>query len=252
MREASFEDILRTHFQIEIAELYTALPCIVTNVVGELSSQRVDVQPAINLYYKDGSDEQHPQILGVPVIFPGSGSTLISWPIAVGDNVMCVFSQRSMDNFKAGNGQPTKPTDYRKFSAQDAVAIPGLTPFGKSLNNPAIRLWPHSTRDLVVSHNVGSATECEIRFKENGDIQVNSKFNTVVVAKTVQVIAEDSISLTAPQMTVNVGETNWTGNITHTGNYTMTGQARFNGVLFDTHFHSGVLPGNGVSGPVAG
>ena len=248
MREFTIEDMFRTFFQTNIATMNTAIPCIVTNVVGELSSQRVDVQPSINYIYKDGTSEEQPQILAVPVIFPGSMTTLISWPINVGDTVYCVFSQRSMDNFKSGNGQPTTPTDYRKMDMQDAVAIPGLTPFGKSLNNPAVRLWPHSTRDLVLSHNVGSATEVEIRFKENGDIQVNSKFNVIVQAQNVQVNALQSISLSAPTMNVNVPQTNWIGNITHTGNYTMTGIATFNGIVFNTHKHLGVTAGSGTSG----
>ena len=254
MREWSPEDMIKTHFQIELGELYTAMPCIVTNVVGELSSQRIDVQPSINTLYKDGEQEEHSQLLALPVIFPGSMTSLISWPINVGDTVFVIFSQRSMDNFKAGNGQPTTPTDYRKMDSRDGVAIPGLFPFSKSLNNPAVRLFPHSTRDLVVSHNIGTATECEIRFKENGDIIVNTNFNVITNSKTATVNATDSITLAAPLMTVNVPQTNWTGNISltgnilHTGNYTMTGVATFNGIVFNTHKHLGVTPGSGTSG----
>ncbi|QNR53872.1 putative baseplate protein [Pseudomonas phage phiK7A1] len=248
MREHSLHDTMQTHFNIRMAELNTAIPCVVTNVVGELANQRIDVQPAINLLYKDGTSEERPQILGVPVMFPGSNTSLISWPINVGDTVMCVFSQRSMDNFKIGNGQPTVPNDYRKMAAQDAVAFPGLQPFAKSLNNPAIRLFPHSTRDLVISHNVGTASEVEIRFKENGDMIVNTKFNVNVNAKTATVTALEKITLAAPLMEVNVTQTNWTGNITHTGNYTQTGTSTFNGIVFDTHKHLGVTPGSGTSG----
>lgn len=254
MREFSFEDIIKTHIQIEQAKWYTALPCIVTNVVGELASQRVDVQPSINVFYKDGTDEEHTQILGVPVIFPGSSTSLISWPINVGDTVFCVFSSRSMDNFKAGNGQPTVPTDYRKMAVQDAVAIPGLVPFGKSLNNPGVRHFPHSTHDLVVSHNVGTATEVEIRFKENGDLIINTDMNIITNSRTATVNVTEKITLHGPAMDVNVPQTNWTGNITLTGNliqsgnYTMTGVATFNGIVFNTHKHLGVTPGNGTSG----
>lgn len=254
MIEAWLEDIIKTQFQIETAELYTALPCIVTNVVGDLATQRVDVRPSINTFYKDGTSEEHEQILAVPVIFPGSMSTLISWPISAGDTVYCVFSQRSMDNFKIGNGQPTVPTDYRKMDMKDAVAIPGLVPFGKSLNNPANRLFPHSTRDLVISHNVGTSTEVEIRFKPSGDMIVNTNFGVSVNSKTATVTVTDSISLNGPAMNVNVNQTNWTGNIalvgnlTQTGNYTMTGTATFNGIVFNTHKHLGVTTGSGTSG----
>lgn len=256
MKDVSLQDVIQTQFQIELGKLWTAMPCIVTNVVGQLSSQRIDVRPVVNTYYKDGTDEEAEQILGVPVIFPGSSTSLISWPINVGDNVYCVFASRSIDNFKIGNGQPTKPTDYRKMSNRDAVAIPGLFPFGKSLNNPAIRVWPHSTQDLVISHNVGTGTEVEIRLTESGNVIINTNQDVIVNSRNATVNVQQKINLTGPEMDVNVTTTNWTGNINlngnlvHIGNYTITGTAKFNGVVFDTHKHLGVTPGSGTSGIV--
>lgn len=256
MKEVSLQDVIQTQFQIELAKLWTAIPCVVTNVVGELSSQRIDVRPTVNTYYKDGTDVEEEQILGVPVIFPGSSTSLISWPINVGDNVYCVFSQRSIDNFKIGNGQPTKPTDYRKMSRRDAVAIPGLFPFGKSLNNPGVRKWPHSTHDLTISHNVGGGAEVEIRLTESGNVIITTDFDVIVNSKTATVNAQTNVTVNSPQMDINVDQTNWTGNIaltgniTHSGNYTITGTATFNGIVFDTHKHLGVTPGSGTSGIV--
>ena len=254
MKDVSLQDVIQTQFQIELGKMWTGMPCIVTNVVGELTNQRIDVRPAINTFYKDGTDQEEEQILGIPVIFPSSSTSIISWPINVGDNVFCVFSQRSMDNFKIGNGQPTVPTDWRKMNRKDAVAIPGLSPFGKSLNNPAVHKWPHSTRDLTISHNVGSGTEVEIRLTEGGNVIVNTDFDVIVNSKTATVNVQEKITLNGPQMDVNVDQTNWTGNIaltgnlTHIGNYTITGTATFNGIVFDTHKHLGVTPGSGTSG----
>lgn len=254
MRDTSLTDIIQTQFQIEMGKMHTAIPCIVTNVVGKLAQQRVDVQPVINTYYKDGTSEEEEQILGVPVMFPGSSTSLISWPINVGDTVYCVFSQRSMDNFKIGNGQPTVPTDYRKMDRKDAVALPGLFPFGKSLNNPGVRHFPHDTNDLTISHNVGTGTEVEVRLKENGDVIINTDFNIITNSKTATVNVTEKLTMNSPLMEVNVNQTNWNGNITlvgnilHTGNYTMTGVATFNGIVFNTHKHLGVTPGSGTSG----
>lgn len=254
MKDTWLSDIMITQIQIEQAKLHTAIPCIVTNVVGELKNQRVDVQPSVNTYYKDGTDEEEEQILGVPVVFPGSSTSLISWPINVGDTVYCVFSQRSIDNFKIGDGRPTVPTDYRKMSRRDAVAFPGLTPFGKSLNNPAARKWPHNTRDMVISHNVGQGSEVEIRLMEDGNLIINTEFDVTVNSKTATVNATEKTTINTPLMEVNAAQTNWTGNITlvgnllQTGNYTMTGVATFNGIVFNTHKHLGVTPGSGTSG----
>lgn len=253
MMEALLTDFIQTQFQINMAEVYTALPCIVTNVSGSFENQRVDVQPSVNTLYKDGTSEEHTQILGVPVLLPGSSTSMVSFPINVGDTVMCVFSQRSMDNFKIGNGQPTVPNDYRKFSDQDAVAIPGLFSFAKSVNRPAIRKYPHNPKtDLVIAHNIASGTEVMIQLKQSGELIINTEQSVTVNCKTGVMNATESYTINTPTMNINAQTTNWTGNIIHSGNYTMTGQAKFNGILFDTHFHSGVTPGSGTSGPVAG
>ncbi|WYV99360.1 hypothetical protein NoPa_00021 [Pseudomonas phage vB_PpuM-NoPa] len=253
MIEALIDDLIATQFQIAMADVYTAIPCRITNIHGDFGEQRVDVQPVVNELYKDGTSEEQPQILSVPVLLPGSEQSLVSFPLAVGDTVMCIFSQRSMDNFKISTGGPTPPNDFRKHSDQDAVAIPGLRSFPRSVNKPSLRKFPHDPlRDLVVAHNIGSGTEVMIQLKQSGDVVINTDFNVIVNSKTVTLNATESMTVNTPTLNMNVGTTNWTGNIIHSGNYTMTGQARFNGRLFDTHTHSGVTPGTGTSGPVNG
>jgi hypothetical protein len=250
---ADLMDLMRTQFKIDMSELYTALPCKVVNVYQENKQQKVDVLPCINNLMKDGTGEAEMQILGLPVIFPGSSSTLISFPINNGDTVLCIFAQRSMDNFKIGNGEPTTANDRRTFSDQDGIAIPGLFPFGKSLNNPAVRKFPHdSNRDLCIAHNIASGTEVNILLKQSGDLTINTEQLVTVNCKTGVINATESYTINTPTMNINAQTTNWIGNIIHQGNYTMTGQARFNGRLFDTHTHSGVQTGTGTSGPVNG
>ncbi|WP_155950771.1 hypothetical protein [Pseudomonas taiwanensis] len=75
---------------------------------------------------------------------------------------------------------------------------------------------------------------------------INSQFTVKVIGKDIELTASNSLILSAQQMNINVSQINLTGN------YTMICEARFNGVLFDAHFHSGVTPGTGNSGSVAG
>jgi len=249
MMEALLTDFIQTQFQINMAEIYTALPCVVTNVSGTFENQRVDVQPSINTLYKDGTSDEHTQILGVPVLLPGSSTSLVSFPVNVGDTVMCVFSQRSMDNFKIGNGQPTTPNDYRKFSDQDAVAIPGLFSFSRSPNRPSIRKYPHNPKtDLVIAHNLASGTEVMIQLKQDGQLIINTEQAVTVNCKTGVINATESYTINTPQLNINADTTTWAGNITHSGNYTQTGTSTFNGIVFATHKHIGVTPGSGTSG----
>ena len=98
----SFEQVLKANFDRGMAEVYTALPCRITNIPSNLEDARIDVQPIINTYYDDDTAEEHSQILSVPVVFPSSKSSMISFPLFVGDVVLCVFSQASLDVFKQG------------------------------------------------------------------------------------------------------------------------------------------------------
>lgn len=194
-------DVIRTQFQIDMSQIHTAIPCKVVNVHGDNEQQRVDVVPAVDTLLKDGTTEPGMQILSVPVIFPGSATTLISFPINVGDTVYCIFSQKSMDNFKLGNGEPTVANDYRKFSDQDAVAIPGLFTFSKSINRPSIRKFPHdSNRDLCIAHNISSGTEVNLILKQNGDLIVNTDHNVVTNCRTAQINATSHVGVEAPKI----------------------------------------------------
>lgn len=249
MIDIDLMDIIRTQFKIDMSEVYTALPCKVVNVYQENKQQKVDVLPSINNLMKDGSGEPSMQMLGIPVLLPGSSTSLISFPINNGDTVMCIFAQRSMDNFKIGNGEPTTANDYRKFSDQDAVAIPGLFPFGKSLNNPAVRKFPHeSNRDLCIAHNIATGTEVNIILKQSGELIINTQQAVTVNCKTGVINATESYTINTPTLKINAANTTWAGSITHVGNYVQTGTSTFNGIPFATHKHLGVTPGNGVSG----
>lgn len=242
-------EYLKTEFEYSMAEMWFACPGIISSVSGDLSDMRVNVKPAINELYADGSTEEHLDILSVPLIMPGSGTTLVSFPVNAGDTVMLIFSQRSMDNFKIGNGQPTMPNDARKFQAEDAIAIPGLFTFSKSANRPGIRKYPHNPRtDLCITHNIASGTEVNILFKQSGDMVINTEQDVTVNCKTGVVNATESYTLNTPQLNINATATTWAGNITHTGNYTQTGTSTFNGIVFATHKHTGVTAGAATSG----
>jgi len=235
MRELSLPSVLEDFFNYKTSEMYTSIPCRVITVRVELHDQRVDVQPLTNRVLPDKTEKEQPPILNVPVIFPASKTAAMTFPVDVGDTVLCVFSQRSTDGFKAGSGASTYTAqDKRKFSIRDAIAIPGLFPFEAAVNNPAKRKWTHSTRDLVLVNNIGKGTECEFRLKENGNIEMRTDqdfyatFNdgliecnnlTVNAAGNFTVVAGDSISMTAAN-DLNLQATNWTAAISGATNIT--------------------------------
>lgn len=242
MQEPSLPGLMSDAFRSQMNNVYTAMPCIVVAIPDNLTDMRVDVQPSLNKKYKDGRIEEQPVIFNVPLQMPGSSTTLISFPVHMGDTVLCVFSSRGLDAFKAGNGYPSTPTDFRKFDKRDAMAIPGLFPFSRSVNNPAVRKWAHNTQDLVVSHNISSGTEVEIRLDTSGNLTINTDQDVTVNANNATVNAQSSVAVSAPSMDVNVANTSWNGNINHSGTLSNSGTIVSNGVTVSGHIHASSPP----------
>jgi hypothetical protein len=245
------QDVLISAFNSQMQNLYTAIPCIVVSV---RDGQMVDIQPTINQKFKDGTVKERPVILGVPVSFPVSSTGGMTFPIKSGDTGLAIFSMRSMDSWKGGNGRPVSPTNFAKMDKGDAIFLPGIQPSSSAVNNPGKHVLTHAINDVVMFANLGSA-ECEVRLKADGSIEINtSNQNVTINCSNAIVNANESIQLTSQTMTVDVGTTDWLGNINlqgnlvQIGNYTITGIATFNGIPFSTHKHIGVTTGSGTSG----
>jgi hypothetical protein len=253
-REASLEEMLKASFANGMEKLHTSIPCIVIAVRDNLSGQMVDIQPTINQKFVDGTVKERPPVYGVPVSFPVSKTAGMTFPINVGDTGMAIFSMRSMDAWKGGNGRTTTPTNFGKMDKGDAIFIPGIQPPGMAVNNPAKHVHPHDTHDTVMFTNLGGV-EAEMRLKADGSIEINTSNQPVTInCSDATINAIDTISLNAKVIDITAPTTNWvgsinlTGNLTQSGNYTGTGVATFNGIVFSTHKHLGVTTGSGTSG----
>lgn len=257
-RQVGLQELINSFFDDRMNIVHTAIPCIVIAVREELREQVVDIQPTINQKFQDGTVKERPPILGVPVSFPVSKTAGFTFPVNVGDTGFAIFSMRNLDAWKSGTGYPATPLNAAKYDKGDAIFLPGIQPPSVAVNNPNKRLWPHDTKDAVLVNNIGQATEVEIRAKANGDVQVNTHKNVEINCDNAQVIANTSVSVYTPSLTMNADNTVWNGNITlngnllQTGNYTSIGTMTFNGINFAQHKHTNVQPGTGTSGgPVA-
>lgn len=151
--------VIDSHTQNYNSQLYTSMPARVLEVTAGEGIQYVRVQPSINKIYTDGVAVQVPEVNRVPVVFPSGGGGLLSFPIAVDDTVLLVFSQRNVKNWLAGDGSEVNPETLRTHSLNDAIAIPGLYPFDNNLTpNP---------RDVELKYN-----DSTILLKQDGGIEV--------------------------------------------------------------------------------
>lgn len=114
-------------------EIRVAAPAAVTRY--DATRQVVDVQPQLADYFWTDTDDVE-QVFGgvvpnVPVVFPGAGGFRLTFPVQVGDTVLLVFADRSLDAWQDQGGKRA-PNDLRRHHISDAVAIPGLHPNPKA------------------------------------------------------------------------------------------------------------------------
>ena len=255
MDKQSLEGTLRQYISSSINKTFTSIPAIIESV-RDLGEQRIDVRILIDKVTTSGETESHPIILNVPLIFPSSISSMFSFPVAVGDDVLLVFSQRSLDRLKMSTGAtPLPPKNYRKYSRNDAIALPGFFSFSEARNNPNKRRWSHDTQDMVMAHNIGTAQEAEVRIKPNGDISINTVGNVTINCSNA-VVNSDTTTVNSGSTTVNSdtttvnSETTINGNTNINGNLTVGGGSMtHNGTdIGSGHTHNGVEKGDRNTG----
>lgn len=216
---------------------WTAMPATV--VAYDFDNQCVDVTPDIDAIDQEGNTYKRPTIAAVPVVFPCSPTSAITFPLPVGAKVLLVWGMRSIDNWKQ-NGVGT-PSDYRMFDIRDAFAFPAPYPRNQTKTRAG-----QSKDDLVLVHNIGG-TQCEIHLKSSGDILaktpstfkvecsdfiVNSS-STTINASTASINATTSVNGTA---TIS-GKTTMSDGFDSGAASTVTGGIGIDGIQFGNHKH---------------
>ena len=108
------------------SKVQTALPAKVVNINNFNGEQMVDVKPLVDITTKDYVALEYPVIYDVPVVFPSAGGGMLSFPIAVGDTVLLIFSKRPLGAWLMSDGEQVSPKNFSSFNLTDAIAIPGL------------------------------------------------------------------------------------------------------------------------------
>lgn len=137
------EETLRMAFQAMVSRVWTALPGVIQAVTN--NGNTVEVQPAINgrVPQQNGTFKpiQMPKLVDVPICWQGGGGATWTFPIAVGDECLVVFSARCIDSWwqngfvaPAGqlgaDGKPVNalnnPPEFRMHNLSDGFAIVGV------------------------------------------------------------------------------------------------------------------------------
>lgn len=123
----TIEDVILAHIEVEQRDLFTAIPGIVTDV-SNLSINEINVQPAIKDVLSTGLSYDLPILQDMPIQWPAGGGAVMTFPIAVGDSVLIIFSMTSIDEFQIGSSGsgPSTPFDSRIHNMSDGYVIPGI------------------------------------------------------------------------------------------------------------------------------
>ena len=151
----SFPEMIKIAIEHYTADMNVCLPGKIVKIL-DFEKRKISVQPEIKKVYLDNTELEPPIIENVPLKFTGSSKAILHFPIEVGDSVLILFSQRSIDNWLS-KGSLTTPGDRRKFDISDAFAIPGIISFKKAhtlIKNEDTVTLSTGTKKLTVNNAV--------------------------------------------------------------------------------------------------
>ena len=225
-------DVIRSHVHDILENVYTMLPAIVNSYDSETQTVEATVATSQNLD-RNVSYVNSPTIPDVPVLFPYGGNFKMGWTLKQGDNVMLVFSMRSLDEYLNSNGTtPVIPISEARHDLSDCVAIAGMSPL--PTRDETYKDNAHIVDDKTyVVFNKDDSTGLYI--ETDKDLEITASGNVTVNCVEATVKASAKVTLDTP-------ETACTGKLTVGGTIVAQGDVTGAGVSLKTHVHAHGTP----------
>ncbi len=181
-RQDNEVELMNETFEAWQSGIHTAMPGIVQSF--DSAHQTCTVQPALLWRVTDQSGRTSsvalPLLVDVPVIFPGGGGYLFTFPVRPGDSCWVVFGERCIDAWWQSGGVQEQ-AEYRLHDLSDAVALVGIRPQtelvtgGINMSGPELRTDSGSARlrlegDCVVVVAPGGVTYDTPTITVTGDV----------------------------------------------------------------------------------
>jgi len=160
----SLAEVIRGALEHRLGGVRVAMPARIENY--DATEQTVDVQPLIKRIVGSGSARQArslPVVPRVPVAFPRGGGFFVSFPIQVGDTVLLIVADRSIDTWFTRGGE-VEPLDQRTHNVADAIAIPGIA-------DSTAPIGDVDTADMVLGRDGGS----HVRVTSDGEVRLGRR-----------------------------------------------------------------------------
>lgn len=118
---ANLEEVITEAIQTALKDTHTAMPAKIVSF--NASSQTADVQPVLNIKFKDGDSEPRAVIPGIRVGFQRVGGFCITFPLQAGDEGILIVSERSIAKWRT-DGKISAPDDARMHDLSDSLFLP--------------------------------------------------------------------------------------------------------------------------------
>lgn len=192
VRETSYRDLITAARM----DMHTAMPGIIQSF--DAARMTCTIQPAIRgaIIAPNGRAEAAdlPLLVDCPVVFPGGGGYVLTYPLQAGDEALIIIAERCIDAWWQSGGVQAA-AEYRLQDLSDGFVIPGP------------RSQPH-----VVAGGVGM-TGAELR-TDTGTTVLRLKGDAI------EIVAPGGITMTTPTLTLTgdmiCGGFSYLGH-THTG-----------------------------------
>lgn len=219
----SLADVLDAHARTTCSRIHTSLPGKVVSY--NPATNTADVQISVKAPFFDLAGEREydemPTLPNVPIIWPRGGGFVMTLPIGPGDFVWLMFAELSLAEWRA-TGQLSEPTDARRHSIGYPYAIPGAFP----------DVSPMAALDAT-------ARGSKAIFGNDGGVAIHIDGTTIKLNP----LAFDAVALATPTQAGLAA-------CMAAANATLSNLASAIST-FNSHTHSGVTAGAGVTGPPA-
>lgn len=166
------EEALRACVEGFLVNLWTALPCIVQSY--DAVKGTCVLQAAIQAKVRDAQGVETwvnlPPLVDVPVVYPSGGQFVITFPIAAGDEALCIFASRCIDNWWLQGGAQNTQAEFRLHDLSDGFAIIG--PRSQPRKLTAVSTTTTQIRTVDGTAYIELTTDGKINLKAPGGVHV--------------------------------------------------------------------------------
>jgi hypothetical protein len=241
-------ETFRLAMQSFAARQWTALPGVIKQfpAASGLGPMIADIQPTVNgrVLTQAGTFQAltMPVLLDCPLLFQGGGGALMTFPVKAGDECLVIFASRCIDAWwQQGflpplGGQPNpamNPPDLRMHHLSDGFALVGVRSLPKS--------YPIDPSNVQIKSDDGLAS-----------ISLNPTTHAIGIrtAAAVSITATAGITLiSSGGISMNGVTIDASGDVGIPGTLTAARATTGDGIVLETHTHSGVASGSSNSGP---